>query len=280
MNSPGRSIHGPRLVIGLFVVLLGALFLLDNFGLFYMDEVWRYWPVVLIAVGLARLLQSEGRRGSSLVITAVGVLMLFHNLRLFDFDVWELWPAFLVLLGLSMVWGALSGRQGGRSGGGARFGGNRLGGALSSHTLGDSGGPSAEVASGFSAPSAGASGATAGAASGVTLDAGSWIKAAAILGSSSRGSNSRDFRGGDATAVLGGCELNLRQATIAGNEAVIDVFAFWGGIDIRVPEDWSVVVHATPLLGGVSDQTRRPAVPGKQLVVKGLVVMGGVDIQN
>jgi hypothetical protein len=112
------------------------------------------------------------------------------------------------------------------------------------------------------------------------MDAGSWVKAAAILGSSTRGSNSNDFRGGEATAVLGGCELDLRHASIAGGEAVLDVFAFWGGIDIRVPEDWSVIVHATPLLGGVNDQTRRPAVPGKQLVVKGLVVMGGVDIQN
>jgi hypothetical protein len=117
-------------------------------------------------------------------------------------------------------------------------------------------------------------------AGGVPLDAGAWIRATAILGSSNRGSNSIDFRGADATAVLGGCELDLRQATIAGTHAVVDVFAFWGGIDIRVPESWSVDVQATAILGGVSDGTRQPAAPSRRLIVKGLVIMGGVEIQN
>jgi hypothetical protein len=49
----------------------------------------------------------------------------------------------------------------------------------------------------------------------------------AVLGGVSRGSNSPDFRGGDLTAVLGGCEIDLRQAAIDG-EAVLDVFALCG----------------------------------------------------
>ena len=57
----------------------------------------------------------------------------------------------------------------------------------------------------------------------------------------------RTFRGADLTAVMGGCEIDLRQASIApGTEAVIDVFAFWGGIDIKVPEDWTVVIRVDP----------------------------------
>ena len=48
------------------------------------------------------------------------------------------------------------------------------------------------------------------------------------------------FRGADLIAVMGGCEIDLRQAAING-EAVIDVFCMWGGIEIRVPEDWTVV---------------------------------------
>ena len=104
----------------------------------------------------------------------------------------------------------------------------------------------------------------------------------AIMGGVARRSNSQDFKGADLTAVMGGCEIDLRQASIAeGSEAVIDVFAFWGGIDIKVPEDWTVVTRAVPLMGGVEDKTRAPQSPGaKRLVIRGIVVMGGVVVKN
>ena len=67
----------------------------------------------------------------------------------------------------------------------------------------------------------------------------------AILGGVNRGNNSRDFRGGDLTAIIGGCEIDLRQAAING-EAAIDMFAMWGGIEMKVPEDWAVASRVTP----------------------------------
>ena len=73
---------------------------------------------------------------------------------------------------------------------------------------------------------------------------------------------------------MGGCDIDLRQAAING-DAVIDVFAVWGGIEIRVPEDWAVAFNVTPLLGGVEDKTR-PSLGSSQhrLTVRGLVVVG------
>jgi hypothetical protein len=106
----------------------------------------------------------------------------------------------------------------------------------------------------------------------------------AIMGGVARRSNSQTFQGADLTAIMGGCEIDLRQASIApGTEAVIDVFAFWGGIDIKVPEDWTVVTRAVPLMGGVEDKTRLPQPPPpheKRLVISGIVVMGGVVVKN
>jgi predicted membrane protein len=113
-------------------------------------------------------------------------------------------------------------------------------------------------------------------------DGQSSFSALAIMGGVARRSSSQAFTGADLTAVMGGCEIDLRQASIVpGGEAVIEVFAFWGGIDIKVPEDWTVVMRAMPLMGGVEDKTRAPQGSShKRLLIRGIVVMGGVTIKN
>ena len=113
-------------------------------------------------------------------------------------------------------------------------------------------------------------------------DGHSSFSALAIMGGVARRSSSQTFQGADLTAVMGGCEIDLRQASIApGTDAVIDVFAFWGGIDIKVPEDWVVITKAVPIMGGVEDKTRVPQPPTtKRLIIRGIVVMGGVVVKN
>jgi hypothetical protein len=92
---------------------------------------------------------------------------------------------------------------------------------------------------------------------------------------------SPDFRGGDVTAIMGGAEIDLRQAKMPVGRAIVDVTVMWGGVDLFVPTDWKVTVEALPLLAGIEDATRAPAgeVRG-HLVVKGVVLMGGVEIKN
>lgn len=112
------------------------------------------------------------------------------------------------------------------------------------------------------------------------VDANATVSAMAILGGVTHGNNSRAFKGGDLTAVMGGCEIDLRQASIDG-EATIDVFAVWGGIEIRVPEDWTVVSRVASVMAGFSDSTRpTQAALGKRLVIRGMILMAGVDVKN
>jgi predicted membrane protein len=103
----------------------------------------------------------------------------------------------------------------------------------------------------------------------------------AVWGGSKRTSNSPRFRGGDMTAVMGGCHLDLRQATIPpGESATIDVLAVMGGHEIFVPPDWSVVTRVFPLMGGVEDKTVLQKGATSTLVLRGFVMMGGVEIKN
>jgi predicted membrane protein len=108
----------------------------------------------------------------------------------------------------------------------------------------------------------------------------SGINMVAILSGTKTVSSSADFKGGHALAFMGGCDVDLRKASIAQEEVVVDVFAFWGGVSLRVPEEWQVVNRVNVFLGGVEDKAH-PAPGAKQrLVLTGTVIMGGVEVKD
>jgi hypothetical protein len=106
------------------------------------------------------------------------------------------------------------------------------------------------------------------------------ISAFALLGGTKRRSTSPVFRGGDASAILGACEIDLTQAGLPEEGAVLDLFALWGGVDVRVPTGWRVELRGLPILGGFEDQTTGAGTDGRRLIVTGMVIMGGVEVKN
>lgn len=112
-------------------------------------------------------------------------------------------------------------------------------------------------------------------------DADPTISMMAIMGGVSRRSLSQAFRGGEATAIMGGCEIDLRDAQLPPEGAAIDVFAFWGGIEIKIPPGWRVDNQVFVFMAGSEDSTKGAAPStAPALLVRGLVVMGGVEIKN
>ena len=105
------------------------------------------------------------------------------------------------------------------------------------------------------------------------------VDVTAILGGFDRRVFTPNFRGGEITAVMGGCALDLRSSSIQG-EAVVTVFAFWGGVTLKVPTDWTVVLNGTPIMGGFEEKTIAPPDNSKRLIVRGYAIMGGVEIRN
>lgn len=102
----------------------------------------------------------------------------------------------------------------------------------------------------------------------------------AILGGSDQRNTSQDFKGSKVTAVMGGVKLDLRKAVIK-KEATIEVFSFWGGVELVVPRDITVKNQTSVILGGVEDKSEREG--GKDapvLYVVGDVIMAGVEIKN
>lgn len=112
-------------------------------------------------------------------------------------------------------------------------------------------------------------------------DSDAYIKNMAMLSGVKRIITSKEFRGGELSAMMGGCEIDLREAEMKGNEAVIDVNVIMGGIEMRVPMGWTVSVEATPIMGGVEDQSYPPKDGvSKKLILTGTIIMGGVEIKN
>jgi hypothetical protein len=115
-----------------------------------------------------------------------------------------------------------------------------------------------------------------------TGDEGSYIHAFAFMSGVTRKSNSFTFEGGSLTAIMGGVEVDLRNARMVRDRAVLDCFAIWGGLDVRLPPGWVVSSRVLPIMGGFEDKTTPPAPEDTtgELVVTGWVNMGGIVIRN
>jgi predicted membrane protein len=121
-----------------------------------------------------------------------------------------------------------------------------------------------------------------------SVDAADVLEAVAIFGGTERRIKSQTFKGGRATSIFGGVELDFRDANIDGDEAILDINCIFGGVEIRVPDTWNVHSRSIPVLGGYSDKTgpsssspQDPSGPKrKTLIVTGTVIFGGVEIAN
>jgi hypothetical protein len=82
-------------------------------------------------------------------------------------------------------------------------------------------------------------------------------------------------------AVMGGVVLDLTQARFAAPETTIQVFAFWGGVEIKVPEDIHVQVDGFGFMGAFEDKTLGAAAQGQAIVrITGFAMMAGVEVKH
>ncbi len=121
-------------------------------------------------------------------------------------------------------------------------------------------------------------------ADGTSFDATATFSELAIFGGVKRRYDSQDFLGGEATAVFGGIEIDLRKASMKAAQATLDINAVFGGVEVRVPEAWIVTVQGVGIFGGYEDKTTAPptqdGAPTPRLFVTGSAVFGGVSIEN
>jgi len=95
--------HG--IFFGAIVVAIGCLLLLDNLGIVRFHEIWRYWPVLLVAWGASHVLNSRTPAGWVWggMIALVGAFLLLDALDIFVFNFAMFWPVLLIAFGVSVL---------------------------------------------------------------------------------------------------------------------------------------------------------------------------------
>jgi len=221
-----QPVRVPQLLFGLVLLGLGVAMLLGRLGIVEVS-FWRilgtWWPLLIVAAGLAALTTVPRAWPGPVGLIAVGVFLQLARLDLFDVELTSLiWPVVLIAIGLTLL---------------VRFG----------------------------RPDSGTS---------------DTIRSTVFWWGSERTSRSQSFRSAVLTAVMGGIELDLREADVQGR-ADISIFSFWGGVEVKVPPTWRVTVRGLPILGGWDDKTVDPTDPNApELVVHVTTVMAGAEIRN
>jgi hypothetical protein len=234
-NQPNHGWeNGHRLIPAVIVIGIGVLFLLNNLNILYFHEWARYWPVILIAAGLVKLVDADSPGGhvGGAILVALGGIFLGQTLGYLSVRLHDLWPLILIGAGLTMLFNRGSWH-------------------------GISQGPRAPVHG--------------------------RMREASVFGGGKRQINTQDFTGGHIDAVFSGYEIDLRGATMTADSAILKVSAVFSGVEIRVPETWSVVMEGHGVFGAFVDNTTQPnpQIPGlKRLFIKGAAVFGGVDVKN
>lgn len=255
-SERNRKTVTPRAIAGLLVVAFGFAMLADNLG-YELGNLWRYWPLALIAVGAAKVAQDEGESNKTggWILIGIGVLFAIETLAFERFDVWRWWPLAIVFFGLVLIRRA--------------FAPPAPPSVPSSSPK--SSGPFMHVEMGMGTTPVPPNGAG-------TPD--QTINDFVMWSGLERRVTAPNFKRADLTAIMGGIELDLRQAGADNGEATVEVFVLWGGIEITVPPDWAVINDVTPIMGGAEDKSTGTQQARNRLRVTGVVIMGGVDIKT
>jgi predicted membrane protein len=237
---------------GVVILILGVILLLDRLGVVDARDVFRFWPILVVAAGTVLLVEATSLTvrtiGGTLLV--MGLILQANNLGYLHIRGDVFWPLALIGAGIVMLGRALDNRNEPavprRNGDVADFSTRFWSGAERFVR-------NLESASG---------------------------EHAAVFSHIQRRVTDQNLQNMKVVSVFGGFQLDLRPAGIKGDEAVIQAEAVFGGIEICVPENWEVVPQGAGVFGGFADQTRPPDVPAKRLIVRGAGVFGGVVITN
>jgi predicted membrane protein len=91
-------------VPGALLILVGTLVFLDHINVIQGQRIWKYWPVLLIVVGIAKFV-NEGKRVGGVLLVLMGGFLMAEQLGYATLTWGAIWPLLIIAAGIAMIWG-------------------------------------------------------------------------------------------------------------------------------------------------------------------------------
>ncbi|HET9948399.1 MAG TPA: DUF1707 domain-containing protein [Longimicrobiales bacterium] len=102
----------------------------------------------------------------------------------------------------------------------------------------------------------------------------------AVMGGVSKKGRWTPARTNYVVAVMGGAEIDFREAALGPGVTEVQIWAVWGGVEVIVPPGINVETHGIGIMGAFEhvthDEAPDPMAP--TLRITGLAMMGGVEV--
>lgn len=101
-----RDASRTTFVLGVMIALIGVLLLLDHVDLIRIGSLLRFWPMILVCLGIANLFTPSSRVWGGILVT-VGAVFQLNNLGILHAGIADLWPVAIIAVGVLLIWGAM-----------------------------------------------------------------------------------------------------------------------------------------------------------------------------
>lgn len=79
-------------------------------------------------------------------------------------------------------------------------------------------------------------------------------------------------------AAFGGVDIDFTDAVWTSDEIILDTYAVFGGVNVKVPAGVEVIDHTFAIFGGTSVKRTTPGT--RRIIVKGFALFGGIDVKG